>query len=60
MSTLDDRTALRPVDNATFVLAQLRLLRARARLLLNEIDTVGASLKAGLIAPRRLSNGWTN
>ena len=43
-----------PERNAAFekyVLAQLRCARARIKLLINEIDTIGLALKSGAIGP---------
>jgi hypothetical protein len=34
-----------------FILAKLRVARARIKLLINEIDTIGIALKSGAITP---------
>jgi hypothetical protein len=40
-------------DNSyrTYILAELRCARARAKLLINEIDRIGLALKDGMIEP---------
>lgn len=43
--------ARRPMSNAEYVLAEIRLARAHANLWVNTLDPIGVALKAGLITP---------
>ena len=43
--------ARKPMSNAEYVLSEIRLARAHASLWVNQLDTLGVALKAGLITP---------
>jgi hypothetical protein len=43
--------ARKPMSNAEYVLAEIRLARAHASLQLNLLDTIGTALKGNLISP---------
>jgi hypothetical protein len=43
--------ARKPMSNAEYLLAEIRLARAHASLQLNLLDTIGTALKGNLITP---------